>query len=351
MNINKNLCEKLYSEVKNKLQEEFRSRGMTYKASETSIWKLENPKLSKTYFQQILEETTHVSFSTTFNNMYLWRKRNEVQLSENTNFREDYLQIFIKFLGYSNPQAYINAFSLTLHSFFGIQKEGKTILIQPIFDAYKQLPMLDTMGKFALANEQTHDSRDTECVLDIFNLFQDYHQALPKRIYDQDVVRLDDGVYKFDETVLKQNKTNCIFSIGFYSNYFTLWALTNYAAEYIDYSHEHLRFRIKYFNSPLQQACWTDYYQLNEQFDTGFLMKLPVNMFQESLNCYFFCGVGNKGTQAITNYLCQYWKTIQQRRDSARDTLLFDAPFIMVFKINRTNMEEIYIEKIVKLDF
>ena len=150
---------------------------------------------------------------------------------------------------------------------------------------------------------------------------------------------------------MKQNKTHCIFSIGFYSNYFTLWALSQYAADYIDYSHARLRFRVRYFNQQLQKACWTDYYELNDQFDTGFLLKWPINMATETLNCYFFCGVGNKGTQAITHYLCQNWQIIQQKRDSERDTLLFDAPFIMVFKINRTNMEEIYIEKVIKLDF
>ena len=215
MNINKNLCEKLYLEVKSKLQEEFMLRGMTYRGSETSIWKLENPKNDKTYFQQILEEKTHISFSTTFNNMYLWRKRNEVQQKEIVNFQEDYLHIFIKFLGYSNPQAYISEFSLTLHSFFGIKKEGKIIVVQPIFDANKDVPPPDLMGKFPLANEQTVDSRDTECLLELINLFHDYNQTLPKRVYDQEIVQIVRGKHKFIETVLNQNKTNCIFSIGF----------------------------------------------------------------------------------------------------------------------------------------
>lgn len=349
MNINKNLCEKLYSEVKNKLQEEFRLRGMTYKASETSIWKLENPQLGKTYFQQILEETTKVSFSTTFNNMYLWRKRNEIQTGESTNFREDYLDIFIKFLGYSNPQAYIGEFSLTLHRFFDIQKEGKVIVIQPIFDAYKQTSMRDIIGKFALANDQTHDSRDTECILELFHLFQDYQQALPKRIYDQDIVIPDDDIYKLNETVLKQNKANCIFSIGLYSNYFTLWALTNHAHEYIDYSTKHLGFRVKYYNKQLQQTCWTDYYEMNDEFDTGFLIKLPITFSQETINCYLFCGIGNKATQAITSYLCQNWKTIQQKQDYDQESLVNDSPFIMVFRVHKSNLSQIYCEKVVKL--
>ena len=351
MNINKNLCEQLYSEVKNKLQEEFTQRGMTYKGSETSIWKLENPKKNKTYFQQIVEDVTHTSFTTTFNNMYLWRKRNETQQNDVVNFREDYLQVFIKFLGYANPQAYVNEFSLTLHNFFGIQKEGKIIVIQPIFDANKDIATIDLMGKFPLANEQTHDSGDTECLLKIINLFHDYNQTLPKRIYDQDLVQFKNGKLQLNEIILKQNKTNCIFSIGFYSNYFTLWFLENHANSYIDYQEKPLRFRIRYFNQQMQKTCWTDFYECNEQFDTGFLMKLPVKLSYETLNCYFFCGIFNKGTQAITHYLCENWKTIQERRDFERNTPLVDAPFIMVFKVNKNNIAETYIDKVVKIDF
>lgn len=350
MNLNKYVCEKLYMEVKNKLQEEFMMRGMTYRGSETSIWKLENPKNNKTYFQQILEETSQTSFSTTFNNMYLWRKRNEIKQKEVINFREDYLFVFIKFLGYANTHQYINEYSLTLNNFLGIKTEGKTVIVQPIFEINKLVPMNDMIGKFALANEQTHDSRDTECVLELITLFQDYNQILPKRIHDQDIVKLENGNYKFDETILKQNKTNCVFSIGFYSNYFTLWALTKHATQYIDFTEKPLRFRARYFNQQLQQSCWTDYYEMNDQYDIGFLIKLPIKFSQEILNVYFFCGIGNKATQAITSYFCKNWKTIQNKRDFEQDTLINDSPFIIVFKVSKSNLKETYIEKVVKLE-
>lgn len=351
MNINKNLCEKLYGEVKTKLQEEFIKRGMTYRGSETSIWKLLNPKNDKTYFQIILEEITKTHFSATFNNMYLWRKRNEVQTREVVNFQEDYLYLFIKFLGYANPQEYISAFSLTLHSFFGIKKEGKIIVVQPIFDANKDVPPPDLGGKFPLANEQTVDSRDTECLLELINLFHDYNQTLPKRVYDQDLIKIEGEIYQFVETSLNLNKTNCIFSIGFYSNYFFRWALTNHAATYIEYLENPVRFRVRYFSPLLQQAVWTDYYQSSASFDCGFLLKLPIQFTTEIIPCYFFCGIENKGTRAITSYLCQNWKTIQQKQDFERDEPLNDAPFLMVFRVNKSNLTEIYCEKVVKLDF
>jgi hypothetical protein len=351
MNINKNLCEKLYTEVKAKLQEEFIKRGMTYRGSETSIWKLQDPKNEKTYFQLILEEKTHLLFSTTFNNMYLWRKQNEVQTREVVNFQEDYLEVFTKFLGYSNPQTYISEFSLTLHNYFGIKNEGKIIVVQPIFDANKDVPPPDLMGKFPRANEQTVDSRDTECLLELIQLFHGYHQILPQRVYDQDLVHLENQKYVFTETNLNLNKTNCIFSIGFYSNYFFRWVLAHHAHYYLEYLENPVRFRVKYFNAQLQQTAWSDYYEGSEHFDCGFLLKLPIKFSQETINCYFFCGIENKATLAITSYLCQNWKLIQKKQDFERDIPLNDLPFLMVFKISKTNIKEIYCEKVVALDF
>lgn len=351
MNINKNLCEQLYLDVKTKLQEEFVKRGMTYRGSETFIWKLTNPKTNVTYFQSILEEATHLSFSSTFNTMYLWRKRNEVQTRELVNFQEDYLNLFTKFLGYANPQAYISEFSLTLHHFFGIKKEGKIVVIQPIFDANKDVPPPDMMGKFPLANEQTVDSRDTECLLELITLFHDYNQTLPKRMYDQDLIQVTDGKLDFNETNLNLNKTNCIFSIGFYSNYFFRWVLKKQAADFIEYTDGPVRFRVKYINAQTQQAAWTDYYESNERFDCGFLLKLPVTFSSETINCYFFCGIENKSTLAITTYLCQNWRIIQKKQDFERDIPLNDAPFLMIFKVNKDNLNEMYCEKVVALDF
>ncbi|MFN8354227.1 MAG: hypothetical protein U0Y10_07275 [Spirosomataceae bacterium] len=351
MNINKNLCEKLYTEVKTKLQEEFVRRGMTYRGSETSIWKLVHPKTDKTYFQIILEESTKTQFTTTFNHMYLWRKRNEVQGREVVNFQEDYLILFTKFLGYTNPQEYINAFSLTLSSFFGIKKEGKIVVVQPIFDANKDVPPPDLGGKFPLANEQTVDSRDTECLLELINLFHDYNQTLPKRVYDQELVTVIEEKLSFSETILNLNKTTCIFSIGFYSNYFFRWVLTHHVGSYLEYLENPVRFRVRYWHPVLQEAVWTDYYENSPLFDCGFLLKYPIRLATETIPCYFFCGIENKGTRAITSYLCQHWKTIQQKHDSERDEPLNDAPYVMVFKVNKSNLVEIYTEKVVKLDF
>jgi hypothetical protein len=50
MNIEKNVCEKLYSEVKTKLQQELTKKGKTFRGSETHIWKMTEPKLEKPIF-------------------------------------------------------------------------------------------------------------------------------------------------------------------------------------------------------------------------------------------------------------------------------------------------------------
>jgi len=351
MTINKTLCEKLYAEVKTKLQQEFVKRGMTFRGSETSIWKLSNPKTDISYFQAILEEHTKKTFSGTFNTMYLWRKQNEVQTRESVNFQEDYLELFTKFLGFSNPQEYINEFSLTLHSYFGIRNEGKIIVVQPIFDANKDVPPPDFQGKFPRANEQTVDSRDTECLLELIRLFHNYHQILPQRVYDQDLVTNNGGKYEFNETILNLNKTNCIFSIGFYSNYFFRWVLAHFATSYIEFDDQNIRFRIRYFHPALQQVVWSDYYEGTEGFDVGFMLKLPISFGAATVPCYFFCGLENKATLAITSYLCEFWKNLSQKHDSERDLPLNDAPFVIVMRVNRRNLKEIYTEKIALLDF
>ena len=350
MNVNKSLCEKLYVEVKSKLKDEFVKRGMTYRETDTSIWKIVDPIKKKTYFQIILEEATSLSFSTTFNNMYLWRKKNEVQSKEMVNFQEDYLIFFLKFLGYTNPQEYFKEFSLTLHNFFGIKTEGRITVIQPIFDQKKEEHLARGGSRRPRFDEQTLDPQDTECLIELINLFHDYNQILPKRIYDQDVIKIRDEEFIFDETVLNQNKPNCIFSIGFFSNYFFLWYLENQAGEWFEYAENPYRFRIKYFNESLQDYAWSDFYQSNTFFDVGFLLKVPVKFPSDNLlNCYFICGIKNRATHAVANYLCTNWKTLKQKQDAERNIPINDNPFLMIFKVSETNSKEIYCEKIVCL--
>ncbi|CAM3866771.1 hypothetical protein FLBR109950_05690 [Flavobacterium branchiophilum] len=112
-----------------------------------------------------------------------------------------------------------------------------------------------------------------------------------------------------------------------------------------------MRFRVRYFNEHLKQPVWTDYYDSNSNFDTGFLLKLAIKFGAETINCYFLCGMENKGTWAITNFLCQNWTSLQQKCDFDRDIPLLDAPFMMVLKVNKNNIAESYLEKIIKIDF
>ncbi|MEI7584239.1 hypothetical protein [Runella sp.] len=49
--------------------------------------------------------------------------------------------------------------------------------------------------------------------------------------------------------------------------------------------------------------------------------------------------------------MCKNWKIIQKKQDSERDIPINDAPFIMVFKVNKTSLKEISYEKVVLLDF
>lgn len=350
MTINRALCEKLYFEVKLKLQDAFVQRGMVYRDTDTSIWKLEEPKTKTTYFQMILEEATSLSFSSTFNNMYLWRKKNEVQTKDSVNFQEDYFSFFTNFLGYTNPQDYLKAYSQTLHNFFGIKPEGRIVVIQPIFDPIKEAHLAKGGAERPRFDEQTLDPKDTECLIELINLFHDYNQILPKRIYDQDIIRLKDEAFVFDETNLYLNKINCIFSIGLFSNYFFLWFLENQAIKMIECKDKPYRFRIKYFNQNLQQNTWSDFYEGNDNFDVGFLLKTPVKLPNDTvLNCYFICGIKNKATHAIANYLCNNWKTIQQKQDSERNIPFNDNPFLIVFKVSETDFREIYCEKLISL--
>lgn len=350
MNIEKNVCEKLYFEVKGKLQNELASRGMTYRGSETAIWKMLEPVSEKTYFQLILEEITQLSFSATFNNMYLWRKMNEVQQKKIVNFQDDYLSLFIKFLGYSNPQEYISQFSLNLRSFFGIKKESKIWVVQPIFDAKDQKsPQALFQGKSPRSDEQTVDSRDTECLLEIIDLFHESNHILPKRIYDQDLVQLENSEYQLCDRTADSVGVDCVFSIGFYSNYFFRWALSKELGHYIEFEEERIRFRIKYFNEYLLQDMWSDYYASNDDFDCGFLAKVPVKLYNKTVNCYFICGIENKSTRAMTSYLCENWKSILNKQDTGKQIPIGDLPFIMAFKVSKSNLKEMYCQQVVVL--
>jgi hypothetical protein len=356
MNIHKNLCERLYREVKAKLQNEFVSRGMTYRGSETSIWKLIDPTHEKTYFQLIAEEITHISFSATFNNMYLWRKMNETQTRESIHFQEDYLLFFIKFLGYNNTQEYINEDSSDLKGFFRLKNGGKILAIQPIFDAnITQAEQLYKnkypKGKHPRADEQTVNSKDTESLLEIIDLFRSFSQTSLQRVYDQEIIKTENDSYELNEAFLTISNLNCVFCIGFYSNYFFEWALAAHLYHFIEYIESPLRYRIRYYSETLCQDTWTDYYQSNDTFDSGFLLKLPIKFGQQTVDSYFICGIEDKSTRAITSYLCQHWKSIAQKRDFETNEAISQQPFIMVFKVNKSNLKEIYCEKVVCIGF
>jgi len=351
MDITKNVCEKLYAEVKIMLQKEFVKRGMTYRGSETSIWKLTHPHHDKTYFQLIAEEVTLVSFSTTFNNMYLWRKMNEAQKRDMVHFQEDYLLFFVRFLGYSNPQEYLNESSQHLHSFFGIKDKGKVLAIQPIFDATsnKILPLF-LKGKHPREGEQTVDSRDAESLLEIMDLFHKSDKVSLQRVYDQDIISIENNIHYLNDAYSNLTAIDCVFCIGFYSNYFFKWALSEQIRHLVEFEESPIRYRIRYYSQSLNRSTWTDYYESNDSFDSGFLAKIPIKLGLHTVDCYFICGIENKATRAMTSYLCQHWKYISKKRDSETDTLINQQPFIMVFKVNKVDLGEIYCEKIVCLD-
>lgn len=352
MNIEKNVCEKLYAEVKTKLQQELTKRGKTFRGSETHIWKMTEPKLEKTYFQLVLEENTGLSFSATFNNMYLWRKMNEVQTKKVVNFQEDYLVMFVKFLGYETPQAYLDQFSMNLLDFFGIKKESKIWMIQAIFDANDRLnPSGLFEGKSPRSDEQTVDSRDTECLLEIIDLFHESNYILPKRHYDQDLVKLEHGQYFLKESDAPWDKVDCVFAIGFYSNYFVKWALQQELGAYIEFDEYKTRFRVRYYNQILEQILWSDYYESNTEFDVGFLAKVPMQLPNNRvITAYFISGIENKSTRSMTSYLCQNWKAIADKYDVEQNLPIDNSPFVMVFKVNKSNLRELYCQQVVRLE-
>jgi hypothetical protein len=347
MTIDKKLCERLYSEVKTKLKNEFLKRGMTYRDAETFIWKAVNASQDKTYFQVILEETTKMSFSTTFNNMYLWRKMNEVQTKEFTNFQEDYLLLFVKFLGYHTIQSYIEDNSLKLADFLGLSTLGKTLIIQPIFEDY---PTKLHRGEKIRIEGQTVDSKDTESLFEIINWFHQAKLALPERIYDRDIVTIVEEQYQLTMSQSEVENIDCIISIGFYSNHFMTWTFQNYISDFIAYTEDLALFKVKYYNFNLNKEVWTDYYQSNTVFDEGFLLRMPVKIEGKRINCFYICGIENIGTKAMTSYLCKHWASIIYKRDSETDVPIANHPFLMVFKINRDNLKDIYCEKIIVME-
>jgi hypothetical protein len=231
----------------------------------------------------------------------------------------------------------------------GIKKEGNIVVVQPIFDANKIV--YNEFGKFPRENEQTVDSRDTECLLELINLFHGHHRILPKRMYDQDLVNEKEGVLTINETVLELNSTTCIFSIGFYSNAFFKWIYQDFAHQFIKFEREPIvSFRIQYFNESLGKNVWTDKYTTNEDFDVGFLMKIFIRLNGIMMPCYCFCGIENRATKAITSYLCNHWPSIQQKQDFERNELVAERDFIMIFKVKKDDLNEIYCEKTIILD-
>ena len=347
MNIDRKLCEKLYLEVKNKLQTEFIKRGMTYRNSETFIWKAIHSKEEKTYFQIILEEATQLSFSSTFNNMYLWRKMNEVQTKNSTNFQEDYLLLFVKFLGYNSVQAYIEGNTISLSDFLGLKESGRTLIIQPIFEDY---PTKLHRGEKILIEGQTVDSKDTESLFDMINWFHQAKLALPERVYDRDIISIVDEQYELTAENLHLSSVDCIISIGFYSNHFMTWSFQNYISDFMAYTEELAQFKVKYYNFNLEKEVWTDYYLSNTEFDGGFLLRKPIEIKGKQINCFYICGIENVGTKAITSYLCKHWTTIPHKRDSEREIPIGNQPFLMVFRMNRENLKDIYCEKVIIID-
>lgn len=346
MTVDKKTCERLYLEVKTKLKDEFLKRGMTYRDAETFIWKSINPAQEKTYFQLILEETTKISFSTTFNNMYLWRKMNDVQSREFTNFQEDYLLLFVKFLGHETIQSYIKDNSPKLADFLGLNTNGKILIIQPIFEDY---PTKLHRGEKIRIEGHTVDSKDTESLFDIINWFHQAKLALPERVYDRDIVDIVEEQYQltnqFDFMTI-----DCIISIGFYSNNFMTWTFQHYISDFLAYTEDLAQFRVKYYNFNLGKQAWTDYYQSNTIFDVGFLLRMPIHLEGKCVNCFYICGVENIGTKAMTSYLCKHWAGITHKRDSETEIPIANHPFLMVFKINRENLSDIYCEKIIVMD-
>ena len=347
MTIDKKLCERLYLDVKIKLKDEFLKRGMTYRDAETFIWKSINPTQDKTYFQLILEETTKLSFSTTFNNMYLWRKMNDVQTKEFTNFQEDYLLLFVKFLGYETIQSYIGDNSLKLADFLGLTSKGKSLIIQPIFEDY---PTKLHRGEKIRIEGQTVDSKDTESLFEIINWFHQAKLALPERVYDRDIVAVVEDQYQLITNQFDSANVDCIISIGFYSNHFMTWTFQNYINDWLSYTEDLAQFKVKYYNSNLGKEVWTDYYQSNTLFDAGFLLRMRINIEGKLINCFYICGVENIGTKAMTSYLCKHWTNIPNKRDFETEIPIADHSFLMIFKINRENLKDIYCEKIIVMD-
>ena len=343
MTLGKNICEKLYEEVKATLQQALAKRGMTYRGAETAIWKMLDPCTEKTYFQLIVEEHTGLHFSATFNNMYLWRKFNEVQSKKSVNFQEEYLQFFVQFLGYPNPQAYLNQFTVDLGVFFGIDKNSSIAVVQPIFDANGKNGI--NQGKSPRHNEQTVDSGDTEALLEIIHLFHETRYHLPKRFYDQALVSKVGEEFQLQEQHLQQ--VDCLFSIGFYSNDFFCWAYRQELSAWIEYLETPVKFRVKYFNESLQRYCWSDYYESSEQFDCGFLVKMPLLIGEKWVHCYFLCGIENKATRAVTNYLCQHWQKLAEKYDTHTNTAVQNNAFLMVCKVNKDDLQEIYCQNLI----
>ncbi|MGL4631626.1 MAG: hypothetical protein ACRCVT_10510 [Leadbetterella sp.] len=349
MNLDKNICIKLYLDVKSKLQELFIENGLTFRNSETAIWKFKKQDAEKTFAQELIEKGINKSFSGTYNTMYLWKKQNEAQKQTSLNFHEDYLYFYVDFLGYENPQAYIKAFSISPRQFFAKTLQGDILVVQPIFDAHLQV--LETNDKAPLPNEQTLDSRDTECLLELIDLFHSYNQALPKRVYDQQLVsRSEKSFYGYNLGSIRVQSTDCIFSIGFYSNFFTMWVLNEQLSEQIEYYENPSRFRIKYFNSNTKEHSWTDFYQGNDNFDIGFLLKHPVRIEDKIIDTYLFCGLENKATKAITDFLCQNWSSLSTLYDMELKTPIHDRSFVLILKVNKTNVSEYYLEKMIIID-
>jgi hypothetical protein len=101
----------------------------------------------------------------------------------------------------------------------------------------------------------------------------------------------------------------------------------------------------------LEQILWSDYYESNTEFDVGFLAKVPMQLPNNRIiTAYFISGIENKSTRSMTSYLCQNWKAIADKYDVEQNLPIDNSPFVMVFKVNKSNLRELYCQQVVRLE-
>jgi hypothetical protein len=120
---------------------------------------------------------------------------------------------------------------------------------------------------------------------------------------------------------------------------------------YIEFDENNTRFRVRYYNQILEQSLWSDYYESNAGFDVGFLAKVPMQLPNNRvITAYFISGIENKSTRSMTSYLCQNWKAIADKYDVEQNLSIDNSPFVMVFKVNKSNLRELYCQQVVRVE-